>query len=637
MCGLIGFIDYEKEIKINDLDRATDKMYLRGPEARGTILLENDAYEIGLGHRRLAILDLDERSNQPFKDNDTYIIFNGEIYNFQTLKEQLTELGHNFSTSSDTEVILKAFKQWGNECFSRFIGMFAICIFEQKKELVTIVRDRLGIKPLYIYQNNKRLVFSSETKSIISLLGRKLEIDKAALHGYFSLGYIPGDHSIYEGIKKVKEGTITKIDLQNFQPIRSIKYWDINDYASEGTSFNSDQSHLESLIEDAVKLRLVADVEVGSFLSGGLDSSYITKVMSDLQQNKATKSFTIGFDASFDEAPHAQKVADYIGTNHTSYYLKPEDISEILFNYSDYFDDPFSDDAAVPMLYLSRKSKSTVKVVISSDGGDELFAGYNRYSTALNVNKKLSLIPTFSKGMIRNIVGMAYDILPKRGNSSNFLWRLKNILDTDNTVQLANILFYGDRIPSAELNQLISKDVLNCEFSHNYYNAADKKLSNIKQLLAIDIRESLVNQMLVKVDKSTMGSSIEGREPLLDHRLFEFMFAKPDLYFAKKGVNKYIFREIIFKKFQDKEILNKPKMGFNTPILQWLKEYYSEHVEEEINSIVSEEIPYLNEKKLKLFWQEYKSGNIHYQHLLWRVLIYINWYKRQFKPNIKMD
>ncbi|GAB1346350.1 asparagine synthase (glutamine-hydrolyzing) [Cloacibacterium normanense] len=626
MCGIISFVDYNKKINKIDLDRATDSMFLRGPEANGSVFEQNVDYNIGFGHRRLAILDLDERSNQPFSVDEITITYNGEIYNFNLIKEELISLGFNFHTSSDTEVILQAYRAWGDSSFERFIGMFAFVIYDRKKKELIIVRDRLGIKPLYYYYQNSCFAIASEVKTLQVLLNINLEIDESALFGFFSLGYIPGESSSFKKIKKIKPGTITKLKLSKKNSFNKKSFWDINTIKPIKIENKDKEEKLKLLLEDAIKLRMISDVEIGSFISGGLDSSYVTKVLQENSLINKLKTFTIGFNTDFDEAPHAKIVAEYIDTVHTTHYLKPEEIKDILFNYADYFDQPFSDDAAIPMLFLSRMSKNDVKVIISSDGGDEVFAGYTRYLKALRINKKLNKVPFFLLFFIKYISLYLYRILPKKFKFNNLIWRLGNIIDSDKSKQLANILLYGDMIPTPELSKILSLDV-NKLFKHNYYETT-KDLSPLKQLLIIDTKERLVNQMLVKVDKSTMGASIEGREPLLDHRIFEFMYNLDDNDLINKNETKFIFRKIINEKFKDTNILNKPKMGFTTPIYDWLRFSYADFVEEQFKSVKILSIPYIDEEKLLKVWLDFKNGKVYYQNLVWRTLVYILWYKK---------
>lgn len=627
MCGIVSYIDFNKTISKQSLDEATDAMILRGPDARGTLVIEDEKFNIGFGHRRLAILDLDERSNQPFELGDFIIVFNGEIYNFKEIREELNKKGFKFKTESDTEVILQAYAEWGGECVNRFIGMFTFVVYDKSNKEVVIVRDRIGVKPLYYFLDSHKLILASEIKAVIPLLNEKLQIKESALLSFFSLGYVSGQQSIFKGIKKVSPGSITIIDLNLGLHFDEKLFWDIESSNSEIFPEESKCSELDKLLEDAIGLRLIADVEVGSFLSGGLDSSYVTKVLHEKMNGDKLKTFTIGFNEKFDEAPHAKAVADFIGTEHFSHYLEPSDISEIIFNYANYFDEPFSDDAAIPMLFLSRRAKEDVKVVISSDGGDEIFAGYSRYSKALKIFHILNKIPYSVLITTKYISKFTFHILPKRNKLSNTLWRLSKSIDRDKSKQLAKIFLYGDMIPTPELSGLLDKKILEKDYEHNYFKIT-KKLTPIKQLLFIDANERLVNQMLVKVDKSTMGASIEGREPLLDHRLFEFMTLLNDEDLIKSGETKYIFRKIIDKKFANTDILNKPKMGFNTPIYDWLRNSFPDFVEVQFKSVNSLSIPYLNQKKLLEIWDDFKEGKFYYQNLIWRSLIYILWYKK---------
>jgi asparagine synthase (glutamine-hydrolysing) len=624
MCGLVGFVDFSKKINQNRLDIATDKMQLRGPDARGTLIKQLENYNIGFGHRRLAILDIDERSNQPFVIDHVTIVFNGEIYNFNEIKDALILLGVQFKTTSDTEVILQSYLAWGQDCVKKFKGMFAFFLYDAIKEEILVVRDRLGVKPLYFFKNDTQLIVASQVSAILPLLDQKLTIDEAALHGFFALGYVPGEHAIYKEIKKIKPASVNVIKLKKDIESEESIYWKISNKES---NLNETEKiiQLESILKDAIELRQISDVKVGSFLSGGLDSSYVTKIMK--ANTNDLNSFTIGFDAKFDEAPHAQKVADFIGTTHHSHYLKAEEIQDIITNFSLYFDEPFSDDAAIPMLFLSRKAKKEVKVVVSSDGGDEVFAGYSRYTKVLKVHEKLNIIPTSFLKMLKKSAYIIFNLLPKRNKISNGLWRFYNIIDLNKDKQLANLIFYADRIPTPELNRIIESRLTNIEFTHNFYQINNFK-TPLKQLLFIDLKERLVNQMLVKVDKATMGASIEGREPLLDHRLFEFMASCKDEDLIRNNITKFLFRKVIQKEFDYSEILNKPKLGFNTPIYDWLRISFADYVESEFKSIDSCKIPYLKQDELLKMWEEFKVGKTYYQNLIWRSLIWIQWYKK---------
>lgn len=633
MCGIVSFIDFNKTITKDNLDLATDTMVLRGPDARGTLLLEEKLFNIGFGHRRLAILDLDPRSNQPFKFDNLVIVFNGEIYNFKEIRAELNSIGCKFNTESDTEVIVQSYKEWGDKCVGKFIGMFAFVIYDINAKRIFIARDRIGVKPLYLFTSAKKLIVASEIKAILPLLDEMPEIEESALFGFFSLGYVPGQQSIFKNIEKVSPGSFVNIGLNKDFKISKGIYWNINSVEDQLVSNELKGTELSKLLEDAIKHRLIADVEVGSFLSGGLDSSYVTKVLLENSDRNKLKTFTIGFNEKFDEAPHAKAVADYIGTEHFSHYLEPNDVSEIIFNYATYFDEPFSDDAAIPMLFLSRRAKNDVKVVISSDGGDEVFAGYSRYINTLKVFKSLRKIPYVFLVFAKYLSSMLFEILPKRKKFSNALWRFTRIIDVDKSKLLANIFLYGDMIPTPELKRVLDKKMLINDFGHNYFNYT-KKLSPLKQLLYIDAHERLVNQMLVKVDKSTMGASIEGREPLLDHRLFEFMTSLNDEDLIKERETKFLFRKVINAKFNDTDILNKPKMGFNTPIYDWLKFSFSDFVEIQFKNVDSLSIPYLNQKELLEVWDDFKEGKFYYQNLVWRMLIYILWYKKYY---LKLD
>ena len=320
-------------------------------------------------------------------------------------------------------------------------------------------------------------------------------------------------------------------------------------------------------------------------------------------------------------------MAKLIGTEHSTYYLKAKDISEILLNYALYFNEPFADNTAIPMLYLSQNSKKQVKVVVSSDGGDELFAGYYQYLKFLKHNNSLKRIPKLLRLIIKPILKLMYTITPQNYNLKSLLWKLKNIINTNSNIQLYNLLFFGSRISYPILKKVIEKEILKQNFDNSLDFETLNNTSDLKKMLYADINETLVNKMLVKVDKSTMGASIEAREPLLDHRLFEYMFSFSEKNFINNRVTKYQFREVINEEFKNNKLLQKSKKSFETPLLKWLKQNYSEYVEEELNSIYNLKIPYLNQANLLKLWESYDKIQSNKKELIWRSLVFIQWYK----------
>ncbi len=627
MCGIVGFVDYRKELSGDQLEYATNLMYRRGPDSGNTLILNEKQFNVGLGHRRLAIIDDTVFGNQPMRYNGISIIFNGEIYNYQELKERLVQKGYNFETNSDTEVILNSYLEWGLEAFSQFIGMFAIGLYDEKKKEFLLIRDRLGVKPLYIYQRNHQLIFGSEPKTIVSFLG-EVKVNQIAIRNFLKYGYIPENDSAFEGVKKVEPGFIYKFTSANFESYKRFQFWNIEDFSKGTEKGNPDlKAALSELLKSSIKYRLVSDVPICSYLSGGLDSSYVTNMMNENMCEKLM-TFTMGFENVNDEAPHAKMVAEHIGTKHHEFYMSKEDVIDVIENFSEYIDEPFSDDAILPLVFLSGKAEKHVKVAISSDGGDELFAGYKRYLVSLSMQEKVKKIPSWLRSYIKPFLRLSAFLVGKRNyRLSGNLDKLSRILDKNNDIQDRNVFAEMDGLPEPLIEPLFNGNGHDKEYPGEYNKTYSYVKSPIKRLLIKDIKERLVNQMLVKVDRGTMAASVEGREPLLDHRLFELMMSQKDNVFMKNGKGKTIFKQIVYSELGE-ELMSKPKMGFTTPIQYWLRNEMKEFVKTQMFFAEQRNIPFINYTELNQFLDSFWKNKLHHDILIWRVLVYIMWYKK---------
>ena len=396
MCGIAGFIDYKKETNKDTLTLMTDVLAHRGPDDKGYEVYTCEKASVGLGHRRLSILDLSSLGHQPMEYGDWSIVFNGEIYNFGEIKIELQEkYSIDFKSHADTEVIIHAFDRWGIASVDKFNGMFAFVIFNKKTNEVYCVRDRAGVKPLYYYQSGELFLFSSELKSFHQHPKFEKSINPDVLGLYFQYGYIPSPYSIFEKVKKVSPGAYLYINLNN-NTLEEKKYWDIVEvYNQPKLSINIEDaiSETENLLKSAFKYRLISDVPVGIFLSGGYDSAAVAGLLQS-EHSEKLKTFTIGFeDNAYDEAPFAKKVADYLGTEHHEYYCTEKDALEIIPTLSEIYDEPFADSSAIPTILVSKIAAKDVTVVLSADGGDEAFGGYTRYTSYISNYYKLCKIP----------------------------------------------------------------------------------------------------------------------------------------------------------------------------------------------------------------------------------------------------
>lgn len=581
MCGITGFIDNKK--RVNVLSSMTEVLNHRGPDDSGIDILESKFSQyIHFGHKRLSVLDLSKHGHQPFiSDCGQYIVvYNGEVYNFKDIQAELYSLGYTFISNSDTEVILYAYKEWGIKCLEKFIGMFAFSIFDKVRQKVILVRDRAGVKPLYYYAFNGVFLFSSEIKSFHQHLDFKKELNKDVLGYYMQFGYIPAPYSIFENCYKLKPGHYLEYDLKS-NAYEIYKYWDVIDFYKKDKIVLSEKeiiSDIEELLLDAFQLRMVSDVPVGVFLSGGYDSSLVTAV---LQKNNSSQlnTFTIGFDEKgYNEAKHARKIAEYLGTNHTEYYCSKNDMLDIVEELPFFYDEPFGDSSSIPTILVSRLAKKNVTVALSADGGDEAFCGYSKYfalnrvSSLLSNNTTKTCLRLLLKTISENSVDRINEYLPKSIKQTNIrdkFQKFKRAVDTDSEKNMFKNA--SSCIHPADINKLLS-GFSNSDLQDIAFNDFDELNSCkfIDKMMAVDYKSFMVDDVLTKVDRATMSVSLEGREPLLDHRIIEYMARVPVAMKYKNGQAKYLLRQILYN-YLPQKLVDKPKSGFQIPLFEWLK------------------------------------------------------------------
>lgn len=580
MCGITGFCSSSQFADQfgSDIAAATRALIHRGPDDEGVWLGEG----VGLGHRRLSIIDLSHGSHQPMLslDGRHVIAYNGEVYNFRELRKDLEVEGHRFCTEGDTEVVVAALAAWGVEAaVRRFIGMFAIALWDKAERRLVLVRDRLGVKPLYYGWDGKTLCFGSELKALRAFRHWQPEIDRAALAEYFQFGYISAPRSIYRNIFKLPPGHWLELRHGGTPAVR--RYWTVLDALSPPLTGSEDElaEQLEGLMVDAFRLRMVADVPVGMFLSGGIDSSVVTALLQKHHGNVHT--FTIGFhEDKFDESRHARRVAEYLGTNHTERILETEEAKRILPQWGDLYDEPFADSSGIPTYLVSKVAGEQVKVVLSADGGDELFSGYNSYAGALRLLARREHVPKPVRDLLRPVLQRlpidAADALlqasPLSAVAKNWL-RDKLVRRAQRAVGFylasspslmyeacASPYWYGDK-----LAQLLGGVSSHARDLLDIYPG-----SFAEQMCLWDLHNYLPGDILAKVDRATMAVSIEGREPLLDHRLVEFAFRLPLSMRRGPLGSKHLLRKVLYKHVPQ-EIVDRPKMGFGIPLLKWLR------------------------------------------------------------------
>ena len=621
MCGIAGFCDYKNLLTEENLANITQALEHRGPNAVGTKFDRYGGFSLGLGHRRLSILDLSESGNQPYVFQNLSLVFNGEIYNFNEIREELVELGYSFNSNSDTEVLIKAFHCWGIHCLDKLIGMFAFAVFDYNIKELMLVRDRAGVKPLYYYWDNNILLFASELKSFLQIPSFKKNIDKKALMLYLQYGYVPSPKSIFEDTKKLRAGHVIKLTVENKELVET-QYWSPAEYYQKqkiDMSFQEATSHLEDLLKSSFKYREVSDVPLGVFLSGGYDSSVVTSILQSSSEKKI-KTFTIGFnDVEHNEAVHAKKIAQYLGTEHYEHYCAENDALDMISQLASVYDEPFGDTSSIPTILLSQFSGEKVTVALSADGGDELFAGYDIYHNPIYENGLINKFGCLSP--IARLLDPKYlSAISNTYNIEGKFYKFLELLAANSNLEKFDVFskyFYKE-----ELNRL-----LNYEFDNQmiFTNALDGQSNSKQQLLLNSFETYLADDILVKVDRASMYNGLEVREPFLDHRILEFVAQLPYEYKYKNGVSKVILKEIAHK-YIPKEMIDRKKQGFSIPLDSWLKN--------DLKTVVLDTLSRLKQNN-ELFNANYveqlidsfykRNGN---PYKLWLLFTFQLWYER---------
>jgi asparagine synthase (glutamine-hydrolysing) len=632
MCGIAGFCDFANRSNDLILRKMTDSLIHRGPDDSGYKFLEHGNAQIGLGHRRLSILDLSPLGHQPMNFLDYEIVFNGEIYNFMEIRKELEYLGYEFESHSDTEVILKGFHKWGMKVLDKFIGMFAFVLLDKKQDKLYLVRDRVGVKPLYYYFDNGTFLFASELKAFHQHPGFQKKLNLSGLTTYFQFGYLINPQTIFEHSFQVKPGHYLEFDIRA-KNVSETAYWRIEDYYTSKNKLSEAEilSNLEDLLTSASNYRMVSDVPVGLFLSGGYDSSTIAAL---LQKNRTDKirTFTIGFkEDEFNEAPHAKKVAEYLGTDHTEYYCSMDDALSLVPNMPFYFDEPYADYSSIPTMLVSELARKKVTVALSADGGDELFGGYPKYLQALKYQKFRALLPHILATPFQNLYNFSSNAVLSRGGqlikyktTSN---KISELIKARTAIDFARINV--QQFEERTLDKLLTTDAKsqgNLFYNNDFFASFD----HLDRLLLLDFKIFLPDDLLVKIDRSTMRVSLEGREPLLDHRLIEFMGsvdAASKINYSKK-TTKYYLKKIAHKNVPE-QLLNRPKMGFTPPLAQWLKGPLKEYVMQYMSNERIQSQGLLNYRVIDRIKRDFYDLNYpKAAKKIWNILMFQMWYER---------
>lgn len=630
MCGITGIFAYNQigGFYMINLAKSIDRLAKRGPDSRGSYIGDN----IGLGHRRLSIIDTSYHANQPMTDESGRytIVFNGEIFNYKALKSELINKGVLFFSESDTEVLLRLYILKGPACLDELVGFFAFAIYDKEENSLFIARDRMGIKPLLYFADEDKFIFSSEMKALLAFNVDK-ELDYVSLHQYLQFNYVPGPSSIYKNIKKLEPGHYIIVKNKTFElksyfniaipSFNQKKIWD----------FEKQKQALRTHLDEAVKIRLNADVPVGAFLSGGIDSSIIVAVASQHTNNLNT--FSIGYkdEPFFDETHYAKLVAEKFKTNHTVFSLSNDDLIEHLFEMLEYIDEPFGDSSSLPSFILCKKTAAKVKVALSGDGADEIFAGYNKHKAEFNAlyNPTLSSITKFLDPIVKS--------LPKSRNSF-FGNKVRQILRYVEGIRMKPEERYWRWCAYAQEDEaldLINKERLTENFSEDYLRRKEfslrffQQLSGINAVLRTDVEQVLVNDMLYKVDMMSMANGLEVRVPWLDHRVVNFAFSLPEEFKIDKNLRKRIVQET-YREVLPKQLFNRSKKGFEVPLLSWLRNDLKYLIEKDLlekDFIISQGVfnyEVVKRLKTKLFSSDPGDSASR----IWGLLVFQYWWRK---------
>jgi len=649
MCGICGYISSQvsHEDGLSDLKRMANQLALRGPDNKS--YWQSEDAVVGLAHRRLSILDLSEEGHQPMisQHGKLIITFNGEVYNFQEIKHELETENKDviFRGHSDTEVILAAIEYWGlKKALQKFNGMFAFALWNRETHELYLARDRMGEKPLYYGWVGKKFIFASTLNSLRQSTGFDPKVNHQALGLYLRHNYVPAPHSILNGVYKLQPGhTALLVTKSHELHLSTQPYWSLidayqtNNKISDDISLNTATNELETLLCNSVTHRMISDVPIGAFLSGGVDSSLIVALMQSISARRV-KTFTIGFsEPEFNEAQHAKTIAEYLGTDHTELYISADQAMDVIPGMASIYDEPFADPSQIPTYLVSKLASDSVKVVLSGDGGDELFYGYKRYFTFESYWKNICKYPV----EIRNLLARLINIVPKpvweilvrlvhsigiseksRLTHVSKIYELSDMLTYNNYSNMYQWVVAHWKRPEDVISNYTSCNILTSDFSH---------WSNIdcfqEWMTYYDSMYYLPDDILVKLDRASMAVSLEGRIPLLDHKIVEYAASLPMHIKTNNGNGKQPLKNLLGK-YLPSELYEKPKKGFAVPIDSWLKNGLRDWAEDLLSKEQLNNDGYFDSKVVREKWHQHKSGQRNWHNQIWIILMFQNWLRQ---------
>ncbi|GAL83770.1 hypothetical protein MYP_998 [Sporocytophaga myxococcoides] len=627
MCGITGIFAYNQigSLYMINLVKAMNKLENRGPDWRGSYIDDN----FGLGHRRLSIIDTSRSGDQPMKDETGrfILVYNGEIFNYQELRAGLINKGVSFNSNSDTEVLLKLLIFEGPACLEKLIGFFSFALIDTAENSILLARDRFGIKPLYYYEDEDKFLFASELKSLLAY-NIERNVDNTAVLQYLQFGFIPAPHSIIKGVRKLEPGTYLNVKKRDLKVCR---YYDLTEKSIPITdNYDTAKRKIIEMLDDSVEKRMISDVPLGAFLSGGIDSSVIVALASNY--NKYLNTFSIGFkdEPFFDETKYAKLVADKFQTNHTVFTLTNEDLLEEVYNVLDYIDEPFSDSSVLPFYILSKRTSKKMKVALSGDGGDEVFGGYNKHFADYKIRQG---------GFLMNAATALLPLLKQLPSSRNspFYNKVRQAIKLAEGAKLREAdryLLWCSLNNAKTLSEIFTKnfwanaDEGELEQRNKYYQRFFKGKPDINQVLLSDINFVLPNDMLFKADMMSMANSLEVRTPFLDHRLVEYVNGLPSSFKIGESMQKRILQDA-FKDILPKELYRRPKQGFDVPMMKWFKFELRPLIKEQLleDEFIKEQ-GIFSPEYIKGIKEQLFGGKSIDQDKVWNLLVFQYWYRK---------
>ncbi len=614
MCGISGYLSFDTKILPDELKKMNSVLAHRGPDSSG-FFIQNQA---GLAHNRLAILDLSTSANQPFfSSSGRYVIsYNGEVYNY---RELIKEFNLTVKTSSDTEVILELFERKGIECVKHFNGMFAFAIYDTQEQKLYIVRDRMGLKPIYYYKSGHSFVFASEMKALtgVDSIRKTLTINQNAISSFLHLGYVPDPYSIYNEIEKVPAGTVLTIGQHSFT---SQQYWKLEaliDKNERQQNFDSAKASLNSLVESSVKLRLISDVPLGIFLSGGIDSSLIAAIAKK-NHSGMLKTFTVGYkDSQQSELHFAKKISDYLGTQHHELLLEEKEAIEMMDSLLEQFDEPFADSSMFPTYFISRYAAGTAKTILAGEGADELFMGYGSYNWPKRLEKTK---------LAHSLIGQVLKRMPSnRYKKSSLMFSHYSAQNPYSHVYSQDQGFFSEKEleglllskKKKNLTDLVKNDILSIK----------RPLTLEEKQAFFDLKYSLPGDLLTKIDRASMACSLEVREPFLDYRIIDFAMNLPVEFKVQGDTTKYILKEVLYD-YIPREYFDRPKQGFSIPLEKWLKKELGYLINQTLSKESIEDTGLLDYSVVENLIARFEKGENYLYNRLWAMIVLQKWMMR---------